>query len=150
MRAPISSPSTSAAPTCWRASPRRRRANSSSPRVYRPGRWSNRCRCADTRLLQPCTDVNDADDVIMFLQADHRLDVRIVGGGAGFPHHAIAQIVSGEDQVLGGGADGDDLFDLRHLGILANGAADHDDGSRAQDLFTLGGELLRAERGCTA
>ena len=70
----------------------------------------------------------------------------VVGRGAGLPHHAVAQIVRGQEQVLRGGAGRDHLLYLRHLGILAHRAAHDDEGRGTQHFLALGGELLIAHR----
>ena len=48
--------------------------------------------------------MHDGDDVILRLADPPRLDARIVGRRARFPHHAITQIMRRQKQILRGGA----------------------------------------------
>ena len=62
--------------------------------------------------------MKNPDDVIMGLQPERGLDAGIVGGRAGLPHGAVAQVVRRQDEILHGGAGGDDLLDLGYFGMV--------------------------------
>src|SRR5215217_7430186 len=79
-------------------------------------------------------EVDEADDVVGWLEAEERLDRGVVGRIAGPPVRAESETVGGEEQVLRRGRTGGDFLDLHRRRTVRDLDDDGDDDWRPERL----------------